>query len=147
MRALLADAPRSTVRLCGNTRLHQNRVGPPPRRYGCNILYESFSPRQAIRMPPKLRSDNGKHVVIRPLAYVSETDIIAYADAREIPDHSLQFMWQPRKPATQTSGSDAQSMGKRISRPNRTNRTCTGQYSPLTISRPIPIRLPGIGST
>ncbi|ACA12632.1 tRNA 2-thiocytidine(32) synthetase TtcA [Xylella fastidiosa subsp. multiplex] len=36
-------------------------------------------------MPPKLRSDNGKHVVIRPLAYVSETDIIAYADAREFP--------------------------------------------------------------
>lgn len=36
-------------------------------------------------MPPKLRSDNGKHVVIRPLAYVSETNIIAYADAREFP--------------------------------------------------------------
>jgi tRNA 2-thiocytidine biosynthesis protein TtcA len=36
-------------------------------------------------MPPKLRSDDGKHVVIRPLAYVAEDDIAAYAQAREFP--------------------------------------------------------------
>jgi len=36
-------------------------------------------------MPPKLLSDNGKHVVIRPLAYVREDDIVAYAEAREFP--------------------------------------------------------------
>ncbi|MBT2767234.1 tRNA 2-thiocytidine(32) synthetase TtcA [Stenotrophomonas sp. ISL-67] len=36
-------------------------------------------------MPPKLRSDDGRHVVIRPLAYVSESDIQAYADARAFP--------------------------------------------------------------
>jgi tRNA 2-thiocytidine biosynthesis protein TtcA len=36
-------------------------------------------------MPPKLLSDNGKHVVIRPLAYVREDDITAYAQAREFP--------------------------------------------------------------
>ncbi len=36
-------------------------------------------------MPPKLRSDDGKHVVIRPLAYVAENDIAAYAQAREFP--------------------------------------------------------------
>ncbi|AXI84065.1 tRNA 2-thiocytidine(32) synthetase TtcA [Xylella taiwanensis] len=36
-------------------------------------------------MPPKLRSDNGKHVVIRPLAYVTEADIVAYANTRRFP--------------------------------------------------------------
>ena len=36
-------------------------------------------------MPPKLLSDNGKHVVIRPLAYVREDDIVAYADAKQFP--------------------------------------------------------------
>lgn len=36
-------------------------------------------------MPPKLRSDDGRHVVIRPLAYVAEADIAAYAKARAFP--------------------------------------------------------------
>ncbi|GAB3746121.1 tRNA 2-thiocytidine(32) synthetase TtcA [Lysobacter olei] len=36
-------------------------------------------------MPPKLLSDNGKHVVIRPLAYVREDDISAYAEAKAFP--------------------------------------------------------------
>ena len=36
-------------------------------------------------MPPKLLSDDGKHVVIRPLAYVREDDIAAYAAARQFP--------------------------------------------------------------
>jgi len=36
-------------------------------------------------MPPKLLSDDGKHVVIRPLAYVCEDDIEAYAAHRQFP--------------------------------------------------------------
>ena len=36
-------------------------------------------------MPPKLLSDDGRHVVIRPLAYVREDDIAAYAQAKEFP--------------------------------------------------------------
>ena len=36
-------------------------------------------------MPPKLRSDDGKHMVIRPLCYVAEHDIAAYAEARAFP--------------------------------------------------------------
>ena len=36
-------------------------------------------------MPPKLRSEDGHHVVIRPLAYVAERDIARYARARRFP--------------------------------------------------------------
>ena len=36
-------------------------------------------------MPPKLVSDDGKHVVIRPLAYVRERDLAAYAAQRQFP--------------------------------------------------------------
>ncbi|GAA5436371.1 tRNA 2-thiocytidine(32) synthetase TtcA [Deinococcus aquaticus] len=36
-------------------------------------------------MPPKLQSDDGTNVVIRPLAYVPEADIIRYAQARAFP--------------------------------------------------------------
>ncbi|MCP5459165.1 MAG: tRNA 2-thiocytidine(32) synthetase TtcA [Gammaproteobacteria bacterium] len=36
-------------------------------------------------MPPKLLSEDGQHVVIRPLAYCKEKDIAAYAARREFP--------------------------------------------------------------
>jgi tRNA 2-thiocytidine biosynthesis protein TtcA len=36
-------------------------------------------------MPPKLVSDNGEHVVIRPLAYVGEADLTAYAEIQKFP--------------------------------------------------------------
>ncbi|RUR08455.1 tRNA 2-thiocytidine(32) synthetase TtcA [Legionella sp. km772] len=36
-------------------------------------------------MPPKLLSDNKKHIVIRPLSYVQEKDIITYATQQAFP--------------------------------------------------------------
>jgi tRNA 2-thiocytidine biosynthesis protein TtcA len=40
---------------------------------------------QLKTMPPKLVSDDGRHVVIRPLAYCEERDLAAYAEEKQFP--------------------------------------------------------------
>ncbi len=49
------------------------------------LFLNMFHGAQLKAMPPKLRSDDGKHIVIRPLAYCAERDIARYARAREFP--------------------------------------------------------------
>ncbi len=46
-----------------------------------SILYNG----EIKTMPPKLLSDNKRHIVIRPLAYCQEKDIIAYAKEKQFP--------------------------------------------------------------
>ena len=36
-------------------------------------------------MPPKLKSDDGENILIRPLAYCKEKDIAAYAEVEDFP--------------------------------------------------------------
>jgi tRNA 2-thiocytidine biosynthesis protein TtcA len=49
------------------------------------LLLNLFFSGSLRSMPPKLRSDDGRNVVIRPLAYVEEKDLIAYAGERNYP--------------------------------------------------------------
>ena len=62
-------------------------------------------------MPPKLVSDDGKHVVIRPLAYVRERDLAAYAEAKRLPDHPLHAVRLAGEPAAQAGRRDAARVG------------------------------------
>jgi tRNA 2-thiocytidine biosynthesis protein TtcA len=49
------------------------------------LLLNMFFGGKLKGMPPKLQSDDGRHVVIRPLAYVAEKDLVRWAAVREFP--------------------------------------------------------------
>ena len=49
------------------------------------LLINMFFGGRLKGMPPKLVSDDGRHVVIRPLAYVAETDLERWAEHRRFP--------------------------------------------------------------
>lgn len=49
------------------------------------LLLNMFYGGKLKGMPPKLQSDDGKNIVIRPLAYTKETDLEKYAELREFP--------------------------------------------------------------
>jgi tRNA 2-thiocytidine biosynthesis protein TtcA len=49
------------------------------------LLLNLFFGGKLASMPPKLTSDDGRFVVIRPLAYAAEADLAAFAEARRFP--------------------------------------------------------------
>lgn len=49
------------------------------------VLMSMFYNGDVRSMPPKLLSDNKKHIVIRPMCYVQEKDIIAFATEQQFP--------------------------------------------------------------
>jgi tRNA 2-thiocytidine biosynthesis protein TtcA len=49
------------------------------------LLLNMFFGGKLKGMPPKLQSDNGEHIVIRPLAYVDERDLVKWAQVQQYP--------------------------------------------------------------
>ncbi len=70
-------------------------------------------------MAPKLRSEDGRHVVIRPLAYIAERDIARYARGTSVPDHSLHAVRIAAQPAAPRGQADAGRLGARAPGPHR----------------------------
>jgi tRNA 2-thiocytidine biosynthesis protein TtcA len=49
------------------------------------LLLNMFFGAKLKGMPPKLVSDDGRHVVIRPMAYVAEKDLARWAEVKQFP--------------------------------------------------------------
>ncbi|RMF95316.1 MAG: tRNA 2-thiocytidine(32) synthetase TtcA [Gammaproteobacteria bacterium] len=49
------------------------------------LFLNMFFGSRLAAMPPKLRSEDGRNVVIRPLAYCAERDLARYAELRQFP--------------------------------------------------------------
>ena len=88
---------KTTCSLC--SRLRRGILYSVARRLGCNkialghhrddmlqtFFLNMFFGGKLKGMPPKLTSDNGEFIVIRPLAYVAENDLIRWAEHRQFP--------------------------------------------------------------
>jgi tRNA 2-thiocytidine biosynthesis protein TtcA len=82
---LLPTAPWHSLSSRSRRGCHQNCPGSPPGRHCGNPFPEYVSWGRLKAMPPKLRTDDGRHLVIRPLAYCPEADIARYARYRQFP--------------------------------------------------------------
>lgn len=91
------DKGKTTCGLC--SRLRRGILYRVAKEHGCSkialghhrddivetLFLNMFYGGKLKAMPPKLVSDNGEHIVIRPLAYVKEKDLIRYAEIQDFP--------------------------------------------------------------
>ncbi len=82
---VLAPAPRHPLQRGAAPQVQQDRARPPPRRHVADLFLNMFFGGKLKGMPPKLTSDNGEFIVIRPLAYVPEKDLVRWAEHRQFP--------------------------------------------------------------
>ncbi len=81
------------------------------------LLLNMFFGGKMKAMPPKLVSDDGRHVVIRPLAYVPEKDTTRWAQQRQFPIIPCNLCGSQGEPAAQAGGRDAARLGQALPRP------------------------------
>ena len=88
---------KTTCSLC--SRLRRGKLYATAKEIGANklalghhrddiietFLLNMFFSGKLEAMPPKFKTDNGEHIVIRPLAFCKEEEIIAFTDHKQFP--------------------------------------------------------------
>ena len=87
-------------------------------------------------MPAKLLSDDGRHVVIRPLAYVAEEDLAAYAEAKAFPIIPVHAVRLAGEPAAQGGRPDAEGLGEDRAGPHPVHPARADRCTALAIAGP-----------
>ena len=70
-------------------------------------------------MPPKLLTDDRRHIVVRPLAYCAEKELARYAPLSAVSDNSLYAVWLSGKLAAIADQTNAARLGKAVARTHR----------------------------
>ncbi len=94
-------------------------------------------------MPPKLVSDDGKHVVIRPACVRTRARPRALCEPDGVSDHPVQPVRLAGAPAAQAGDRDAARMGAEASRPHRIDREGVGYRRPVASHGPRAVRFRG----
>ena len=93
-------------------------------------------------MPPKLLSDDGRHVVIRPLAYCAERDLDRFARAMQVPHHSVQPLRLAGRARTPAHQGDAGRVGTRVAGSDGADIPCYPECGPVPSRGSCVVRLP-----
>ena len=87
-------------------------------------------------MPPKLASDDGRHVVIRPLAYVPGGGSRGVGGGAAVSDHPVQPVRVAGEPAARAGEADAARVGEALPGPGREHLPRARERRAVASSRP-----------
>jgi tRNA 2-thiocytidine biosynthesis protein TtcA len=105
------------------------------------LLMNMFFGSRIKGMPPKLVSDDGRNVVIRPLAYVAESDLERWAAHRQFPIIPCSLCGSQTQPAAGAGEGHDPRVGAPVPRPHRQHGHRHGQRDAVAPDGPEPLSL------
>ena len=106
------------------------------------LLLNMFFGAKLKGMPPKLVSDDGQHVVIRPMAYVAEKDLTRWAEVREFPIIPCTLCGSQENLQRKQVGLMLQGLGKAVSRPRGKHVLGPAEHRAQPFDGPLAVPVP-----